>query len=467
MTRPELSPALPVLIIDDDPAVVIGMTGALSSAGVTNVLSCQDSRKVIDLLASTRVGVILLDLTMPHVSGQELLTVIRDGWPEIPVIVVTGVSDVGTAVQCMKLGAFDYLVKAVERTKLTATVSRAIQIRELEQENSSLRKHLVEGELEHPEHFREIITRDERMRSLLMYLESVAETTHTVLITGETGTGKELVARALHAASGRRGELVTVNVAGLEENLFADTLFGHARGAFTGADQQRKGLIERAAHGTLFLDEIGDLSPASQVRLLRLVEAREYYPLGSDVPRLTDARIVAATSRDLGAEAREGRYRRDLYYRLRTHRVALPPLRERPEDIPPLVDEFLREAAAASGREPQRISSQARALLSGHAFPGNVRELRALVYDAVSRHKGGEIPVSVFQTIIGSDAEAYPAGTDEPLSFSGGFPTLRQATEHLISTALERSGGNQARAARLLGISPQALSKRLKGSRES
>jgi DNA-binding NtrC family response regulator len=456
--------AFPLLIVDDDPAVLVGMTAALSSAGIGNIVTCQDGAQVMDLLSKQEFETILLDLTMPHVSGQELLPQIRDAHPEVPVIIVTGVAEVSTAVECMKQGVFDYLVKAVEKTKLVATVGRALQIRALQRENSSLRRHLVDQEFEHPEHFAEIATVDQGMRAALMYVESISATAQTVLITGETGVGKELVAHAIHRASGRTGEMVAVNIAGLEESMFADTLFGHTRGAFTGADQPRKGLIEKASKGTLFLDEIGDLGGPSQVRLLRLLEAREYYPLGSDVARTTDARIIVATNKNLSEEVREGRFRKDLYYRLRMHLVHIPPLRERPEDIPLLLEAFLNEAAHAFGREAPRPSRDLAAFLEEYAFPGNVRELKALVFDAMSRQKVGEITVEAFKQVIGAGQEVpAPVAQGDSLVFPAGFPTLRRAAEFLIEAALKRAGGNQGRAARLLGISPQALSKRLKG----
>ncbi len=451
----------PILLVDDDPAVLVGMTAALSSAGFSNIVSSQDGSQVMETLSERDFEVVLLDLTMPRVSGQELIPMIREAHPELPIIVVTGVAEVSTAVECMKQGVFDYLVKAVEKSKLVATVSRAVQIRALQRENLALKAHLMDQELQNPENFKEIVTDDPQMRAALLYVESIASTAQTVLITGETGVGKELVAQAIHKASGRSGEMVAVNIAGLEESMFADTLFGHTRGAFTGADQPRKGLIEKAARGTLFLDDIGDLSGPSQVRLLRLLEAREYYPLGSDVARTTDARIVVATNKDLAEEVHKERFRKDLYYRLRMHLVHIPPLRERPEDIPLLLEVFIREAAAELGKEPPAPSRDLAELLSRYPFPGNVRELKALVFDAVSRSKGGEITAAAFKKIIGEETPQVEHGGS--LAFPGGFPTLRKATEFLIQEALTRSGGNQAKAARMLGISPQALNKRLKG----
>jgi DNA-binding NtrC family response regulator len=453
-------PRNPVLIADDEYYILLNLSGILKSHGINNIITCQDSRDVMDIFARTEVDVLLLDLTMPHLPGQELLARIRELYPQVPVIIITGTADVATAVSCMKLGVFDYLVKAIEERKLLATVSRAIETQELRRENAALRSHLVHQDLEQPEKLAGIVFRDDRMKAVLLYVESIARGRQTVLITGETGVGKELVARAVHDISGRRGEFVAVNAAGLDDTMFSDTLFGHTRGAYTGAGQERRGLIGAAAGGTLFLDEIGDLEPRSQVRLLRLLETREYYPLGSDLVRRTDARIVVATNRDVKQAAAEGAFRRDLYYRLQTHHIHVPPLRERPEDLSALTEHFLAEACREYGKEMPRVPRSLQLLLRGYAYPGNVRELRSLIFDAVSR--GGELSAAAFEQALGRSPAPAAGGEEEGfLSVGEKFPTLRQATRFLIAEALARSGGNQARAAKLLGISPPALSRRL------
>ena len=400
---------------------------------------------------------------MPYVSGKDMLPWIRETYPDLPVVVITGVNEIEIAVECMRLGVFDYLVKPVEKSKLVATVERAMEIRRLRNENTSLRSRLIDRRLRNPEAFADILTRDERMQALLVYVESVAETPHGVLISGETGTGKELVAAAIHRASGRTGELVAVNMAGYDETMFSDTLFGHLRGAFTSADRARSGLVEKAAGGTLFLDEIGDLRPESQVKLLRLLESREYYPLGADTPRRTDARVLVATNKDLGKEAEEGRFRKDLYYRLRTHHVHLPPLRERLGDLPILVRHFLQTGAEAIGKPVPEPPAELYALLRSYSFPGNIRELRSLIYDALSRQ--GSLSLRSFQEAIGrgmpTRAAAQPE-LDTMFASQDCLPTIKEATHALVAEALKRSNGNQSMAARMLGISPQALSQRRK-----
>jgi DNA-binding NtrC family response regulator len=300
----------------------------------------------------------------------------------------------------------------------------------------------------------------------------VAHSPQPLLVTGESGTGKENLVRAAHGLSGRKGPLVSVNVAGLDDAVFADTLFGHVRGAFTGADTPRKGMVEEAAGGTLFLDEIGDLSVASQVKLLRLIQEGEYFPLGSDQPRRISARIVVATHQNLAAKEAAGGFRRDLYYRLRTHHVHVPPLRERKEDIEPLLHHFLEEAARALGKRTPTPPRELARRLAAYSFPGNVRELRAMVYDAVSVHRDRMLSMETFHKAIGqaearaeAQMQAQVATEVNPFAPFERLPSFSEAAQFLVDEALKRSGNNQTLAARLLGISQPALSKRLKLTR--
>jgi DNA-binding NtrC family response regulator len=305
------------------------------------------------------------------------------------------------------------------------------------------------------------------MRAVFAYVEAVAKSPQPLLITGESGVGKELIARAAHSLSGCRGKLVTVNVAGLDDTVFADTLFGHLRGAYTGAEQPRRGMVEEAADGTLFLDEIGDLSIPSQVKLLRLLQEGEYFPLGSDLPKRLKARIIVATHQDLAGREAAGTFRRDLYYRLHTHQVHLPPLRERRSDIPLLLEHFLAEAARTLGK-PQPVPPKGLLpLLAGYSFPGNVRELKAMIYDAVSQQRERTLSLELFARVAErsrpeSGANAAPPQRHNPFAGFEELPTFGDAAAFLVLEAMERAGGNQTTAARLLGISQPALSKRLK-----
>lgn len=465
-----LYPAFGILLVDDELPWLRGLSMTLEGpGGITHLYQCDDSRKVMTMLEQQEIGLVLLDLTMPYVSGEELLENIVTNYPHIRVIILSGMNQLETAVNCMRLGAFDYLVKTVEEQRLVDGVRRAIRMIDLEQENLAIRRHLLRNQLDFPEAFAPIITRNPAMRACFRYLEAVAPSSQPILITGESGVGKELVARAVHTLGQRPGSLVCVNVAGLDDNVFADTLFGHVRGAFTGADSVRKGMIEQAAEGTLFLDEIGDLNPASQVKLLRLLQDGEYYPLGSDQPKQMSARVVVATHADLEAKIAAGTFRRDLYYRLISHHVHLPPLRERTDDIPLLLDYFLDRAATRLGKKKPTPPKELAVLLSTYNFPGNIRELEAMVYDAVSLHEAKVLSMKSFLERIGHQGHAVPAEPllEEANPFAGltDLPTLRQASQLLVEEALQRSSGNQSIAARLLGISQPALNKRIKQDR--
>lgn len=334
--------------------------------------------------------------------------------------------------------------------------------RAVSEQNRLLKKQLLFQSLEKPGAFTDFVTANEEMRIIFHHVESMAKTSEPVLITGETGVGKELLARAIHACSGRKGNFVPVNVAGLDDEMFSDTLFGHEKGAFTGAMKERRGLVETAAHGTLFLDEIGDLKLPSQVKLLRLLQEREYYQLGADKPKSTTARVVVATNLDLREQIPRGLFRKDLYYRLQTHQVHLPALRERPEDIPLLVDHFLRRAADQLGKKPPTPPRELYTLLSNYHFPGNVRELEAMIFDAVSKHRARVMSLEVIQKRVAAE-HLSPEGITT-LRFPDRLPTLKEMNELLVEEALRRTGNNQSQAARLLGMTQQALNQRLRRS---
>jgi DNA-binding NtrC family response regulator len=457
----------PILIVDDEAPEAECLAEILRSRGIANVVTCNDARQVMGLVTSGDPEVILLDLAMPHIPGEKLLSQVHDGFPHIPVIVVTAVNEVGAAVQCMKAGAFDYMVKAIEENRLVSGVRRAMEIRRLQRDYRSLRGKMLSPTLLDPGAFSAIVTRNRAMQSLFLLVESLAGSTEPVLITGETGTGKRLIAQAIHATSGREGPFVDVNVAGLDDTMFSDTLFGHRKGAYTGAAEARGGLIRRAGGGTLLLDEIGDLGISSQVKLLHLMDAMEYYPLGSDLPERAETRILVSTNRDLGALMTEEKFRRDLFYRLSTHEIRVPPLRDRKDDLPLLVDHFLEEAAQKMGKIKLEAPPGLIGLLETCQFPGNVRELRSLVVDAATRAPSEVLSLDPFKAVIGREIPSAPQKTQSaPFDSLATLPTIRQATWMLIEEAMKRAGGNQRTAARLLGISHQALSVRLQRGRE-
>ncbi len=456
------SSTLSVFLVDDESTVLLSSKMILSSAGIGPIETVQDSRELIPLLSRQQAAVVVLDLFMPYMPGSQLLPEIIKQFPEVPVIVMTAAEEVDTAVACMKEGAFDYLVKPVEENRFVSSVKRALEIRLLRQQVDALKHYLISDDLEHSDVFAPIITTSRKMRALFQYMEATATSNEPMLIGGETGVGKELLAEALHRLSGRPGQLVRVNVAGLDDTLFADSLFGHKKGAYTGADRSREGLVAQAAGGTLFLDEIGDLNTASQIKLLRLLEERQYYPLGSDVAKAGEARIICATNRNLQERMSTHHFRSDLYFRLSVHQIRVPPLRERKEDIPVLVTHFIETAARSMSKRAPQPPPELYALLSAYYFPGNVRELRAMVYDAVAQHKTGRI------LSMKSFHRAIQTQQTFPLVAAGGkekaadrFPTLKEAERLHIQAALRRSGGNQGIAATLLGISRPALNRRL------
>lgn len=465
----KLNSQLPILLIDDDPVVLEIHVTALESEGVKNVLTLTDSRKTVQFLEDNPVSIIILDLMMPHVSGMELLPLLIREYPHIPVIVMTSSDDIETAVSCIKEGAVDYLTKPVEIERLLLSVGKALHINELSLENRNLREYLLHDRLEHPAVFDAIITHSKKMRSIFQYIEVIARSDQPILVTGETGVGKELIAKAIGALSGRKGAFVTVNAAGLDDNMFSDTLFGHKKGAFTGADQPRDGLICAAAGGTLFLDEIGDLNETSQIKLLRLIQEQEFYPVGSDVLKKTDARLIVVTNKDLPGLIAANKFRKDLYYRLCAHQIQVPPLRERREDIPYLLDHFLEKASRSLNKPKPVPSREVTALLSTCHFEGNVRELNAMVSDAVARHTSGLLTLDCFVGLAGKDCNQPAAALFAPsksvddtlYAFFGRFPTLKEMEEYLTASALNLTNGNQRSAAMLLGIARQTLSKRL------
>lgn len=473
--NPKLSPSNPILLVDDEEHFLLSAELTMSSNGIKNIETCKDSREVMRMLEEKKYSLVVLDINMPHISGVELLPRITGKYPQMPVVIITAVNDVDSAVLCMKEGAFDYLLKPVNDTRLVTTIKRGLELTEIKNENEMLKQSLFKQNLEHPEAFVEIVTRCGTIFSIFKYIEAIAKTNLPVLINGETGTGKELFAGAIHKASGRKGELISVNVAGVDDNFFSDTLFGHKKGAFTGADTDRKGLIEKADDGTLFLDEIGDLSTESQVKLLRLLQDGQYYPLGSDIAKLSDTRIIVATHRDIKSMQESNKFRQDLYYRLKSHQINIPALRDRKIDLPYLIDHFITKAAGELGKKRPTVPKELYTILSNYTFPGNVRELEGMIFDALSLHTSGILSLESIRQKINelnqnrnSSKKSRDTNTqsDELIFIPGKFPTLKEVEELLITEALKRAGGNQTIAAELLGMSRRALNNRLRRADE-
>ena len=457
-----------LLIIDDESDFRESIALYFLDAGYT-VFEASNGREGIEVFGQERPDIVFTDLRMPVMDGFEVISGISAVSPETPIIVISGTGLVKEAIQAMRLGAIDYIIKPIlVMDELDLVIKRALRESSLLREIDLLKDTLLSGQLRHQEAFAEITTQCPAMIDIMKYLEAISITAQPVLITGETGTGKDLFAQAVHKISGRSGTFVAVNVAGLDDQMFSDTLFGHVKGAFSGADQCREGLLVQAAHGTIFLDEIGDLREASQIKLLRLLQEGEYYPLGSDVPRKTNARMVIATHRDLRGMAKEGSFRSDLYYRLCAHQIKIPPLRERNSDIPLLLDSFLLNAAEAFGKKKPTPPPELCSYLTTYDFPGNVREMKAMVFDSMARHNHGILSIESFRDAIGSEFMAKAAVNStlkRSIILHDGaiqrMPTLDEAEAILIEQALEQGGGNQGVAALYLGISRNALNKKI------
>ena len=457
-----------ILLVDDEQSELDAYSLLLMSMGIVNVRTLSDSRRVLATLEDMTAPVLFLDLNMPYMSGQDVLRELKVRKPQVPVIVITANSEIETAVECLRLGAHDYLVKPIDLKMFSSALRNALEIGLLRNEVMSLKGiTFAAGPHVNPA-FKPIVTKNPAMYGIFQYIESIATSGLPTLILGETGAGKELIARAIHEVSGLPGEFVAVDISGLDDTLFSDTLFGHTRGAYTGADSSRSGLLEKARGGTIFLDEIGDLSEVSQVKLLRLLQEKIYYPLGSDQPKQCLARVITAANKDLGKLAgQEGGFRMDLYYRLSTHLIRVPPLRERREDIPLLVEHLIATAAAGMNRKVPGISGEAMQLLQRHPFWGNVRELKAYISDAVARCEGGLIEERLIaERLAGSAPMAgfrTPAPGGNPLeALFGHFPTFEELADYAVDVALSSTQNNQNKAAQLLGVSRQALHKRLK-----
>ncbi len=421
----------------------------------------------MNLLAKQQFTAMVLDLIMPHVQGDTLLPEITRLYPDMPVIIITGLDQVDTAVNCIQQGAFDYQVKGNENQKLIEVIKRAIELSQLRRENELLKDRFLSDKIDNPSVFKAIVTGNKSMRSLFQYMEAIAHTNEPVLITGETGAGKELFAQALHDLSQRSGKFVPVNIAGFDKDMLSDSLFGHKKGAFTGAETSRDGLLLKSSGGTIFLDEIGDLDQTSQVKLLRLIQEKEYFPLGSDIAKKTDARMIFATLRDIQTLQNAETFRPDLFYRLRAHHIHIPPLRERLDDLPILLDYFLKIAAAQQGKKVPSYPKELLLVLENYAYPGNVRELKNMIFDAVSKHSSKTLSMDAFRSYLKDIPvirETSPKLSEDDAIFShlATLPSLKNSTQLLVQEALQRAKGNQSIAAEMLGITRQALNWRIK-----
>ena len=445
-----------IVIVDDEPEILMAVETCLRMSGKGNIITIEDSRDVMETLGKNPPCLVILDLNMPHINGEKILQAMAVDYPDVPVIILTGTIDVDTAVRCMKTGALDYVVKPVEEERPLGAVENALIHYLLKRSPGQMEEEENFDSILVSKAFEHILTQDDAMHSIFKYIRAVAPSSQPVLILGETGVGKELIGRSLHALGEKKGKLVAFNVAGLDDNVFSDTLFGHVKGAFTGADSPRQGLVEKAENGTLFLDEIGDMALTSQVKLLRLLQEKEYLTLGSDKTRRANTRIIASTNQNLWSLEKKGLFRKDLIYRLSTHTINIPPLRERICDLPLLLNQFIHHASDELDRPIPRVSENLVKEMETYPFEGNIRELRSMVFDAMSKCTNGRLTTDLFTRL--EDFKALQPGKRPS---SSKLPTLKEASDQLVEKAMAQAGNNQSAAAKILGISQQALSKRL------
>jgi two-component system NtrC family response regulator len=440
-----------ILIVDDEKNYLVVLEALLSGEGY-EVETANSGQRALGLVEEEEPDLVITDMRMPRLSGLELIQALAERAADLPVVVMTAYGTVENAVEAMKSGAVDYITKPFENRELLLTVERALRLRRLMTQNRLLREELGKGK-----GFGEIIGESRAMKEVFELVEKVAATKATTLITGESGTGKELVARAIHARSPRAGEsFIAVNCMALTETLLESELFGHEKGSFTGASSRRKGRFELADKGTLFLDEVGEIPASVQVKLLRVLQERTFERVGGDQPITVDVRIVAATNRDLSRAVKEGIFREDLYYRLNVVRIDIPPLRERPEDLPALVAHFVGKYAGEVGRAAPEVSPEAMRRIYDHPWPGNVRELENALERAVIL-AGPEIRPSDLPLEV------------QPVKEEASLPTGMSLTEALedlevrmIRRALAESEGVAARAAEALGLTKSNLAYKLK-----
>jgi DNA-binding NtrC family response regulator len=450
-----------ILIVDDEPEIRSLVAEVLEGRG-HRVVTAADGQEALERFRATPTPVVLLDLSMPRLGGMETLPELRRLDPGVCVIIVTSTTDPSTVVQAMRLGAYDYVAKPIEPEDLALCVGRALEHRRLLSEVSQLRDEVKGAGL-----LRQQMGSSPAVEQLIVQVIQVAGSPFNVLIQGETGTGKELVARAIHRLSpSADGPFVAVDCGAIPDTLIESELFGYERGAFTGADRRRDGHFRAAHGGTLFLDEIGNVPLTIQAKLLRALQEKQVQPLGGTRPVPVDARIVAATNRPLEHEAREGRFRQDLYYRLSEFGIVVPPLTERRPDILHLARRFLDEAAMELKRPVRAISEEAAAALEAHGWPGNVRELRNVIRQAALRADGVVLPEHLrlgagggaAATAEGIAADAQPGRTLREAAAIGAESAERAA----ISEALRSAGGNKSAAARALGTDFKTLHLKMK-----
>jgi DNA-binding NtrC family response regulator len=444
----------PVLVVDDDEGLLLSIKATLVSAGLPEPALISDSRNVLGRVRKHPFRLILLDLMMPHLNGLEVLEKIKAEFPNTECVIVSASDEVATAVQAMTLGASDYLVKPLNSEKLVALVDRTLEKYNLQDELARFGRKKVFEELRNPQAFSGLVAEDESMALVFHQVEAVAGTDYSVVINGESGTGKEMLARVIHRLSNRsKAPFYAVNMASVSKTIFEDEFFGHAKGAYTDAGSDRRGFFEAAHGGTLFLDEITELDPALQAKLLRVIEEREFYRLGSTEIRNVDVRIIAATNRDINEEIIKGHFRADLFYRINMYNIKIPPLRERRDDILPLASHFLNVHAGTNQKKIKGLSPELAERLLKASFPGNVRELENMIAAAVLLEDGKTLSLASARNLLPYTGPERRKNID--------LLTLDELEKRHIKKVLEVTGGNRPKAAKILGVNVTTVYRKL------
>ena len=444
----------PVLVVDDDEGLLLSIKATLVSSGLPEPALVSDSRRVLDLVGEYDFQLILLDLMMPHLTGMEVLQKVKEQSANVECVIVSALDDVTSAVKAMSLGASDYLVKPLNSDKLVALVNRTLEKHTVQHELQRLGSKKVFSNLKNPEAFADIIAEDEAMALIFHQVEAVAGTDYSVVIGGESGTGKEMLARVIHRLSNRsNAPFYAVNMASFSKTIFEDEFFGHAKGAYTDAASDKMGFFEAAYGGTLFLDEITELEPSLQGKLLRVIEERELYRLGSTEIRNVDVRIIAATNRDINEEIVRGAFRADLYYRLNMYNIKVPPLRERQKDILPIARHFLKIHAEINNKKIHSLSPELEQRLLQYSYPGNVRELENIVAAAVLQEKGQTISLASTLNLLPYEGPERRRHVE--------LLTLEELEKRHIEKVLEISGGNRLKAAKILGVNVSTVYRKI------
>ncbi|MDI6698223.1 MAG: sigma-54 dependent transcriptional regulator [Candidatus Saccharicenans sp.] len=440
-----------LLIIDDEKGLLEVLNVVFRKEGY-EVKTATSGAEGLDILNNRAVDLVITDIRMPHISGMEVLRYVKENHPEIPVIVITAYGSIAQAVEALKAGALDYIVKPFDVEELKILVARGLERKHLEQENILLKKDLKEKYK-----FDNMIGKSRLMQEIYLLIDKVAGTDSTVLVTGESGTGKEMAARAIHSLSRRKDKpFVTINCAALPENLLESELFGHTKGSFTGAISDKKGMFEVAHKGTLFLDEIGEMSPWTQVKLLRALQERKIRRVGGTEEIQVDVRVIAATNQDLKKRIEEGKFREDLYYRLNVISFEMPPLRSRVEDLPLLTHHFLQKYCQQMGKKMKRLAPEVVGIFEQYPWPGNIRELE----NVIERIVAIEDRETITPACLPPEMLGMVKREEKMVELGPGFDLNRHlddlAKKYIIK-ALEKSGGRMKKAAPLLGVSYRTL----------